>query len=300
MSPPPEPRQVGEDEPAGPASALPAAQLPAPRCELTIGAVDDAAATCAQLAVTRALLHADASAQVPSALVEFVHRLGGVVRAAAESGPDALPVDLSFGTTEPILADAEPMSLARMRLERLLPSVVEDARVVVSRLLHVEDVQAAVATDSLTGLASRRQLMRTLARAQRGDAVAVLDLDHFKAVNDREGHAAGDVVLSAFGALLRAMTRPEDCAGRFGGEEFGLLLTGTPVEVVVDRLTALRARWVGVRPLAVSFSGGVAAVDARGGLEALRIADGAMYDAKAAGRDRIVTADVAATGDGPA
>ena len=101
-----------------------------------------------------------------------------------------------------------------------------------ARLHRLVEHQALV--DSLTGLANRRSLEDTLrselARAARfGDEVCVVfaDLDYFKRVNDRYGHAAGDEVLKAFAIALRETVRESDVAGRWGGEEFALVLTGT-------------------------------------------------------------------------
>ena len=101
-----------------------------------------------------------------------------------------------------------------------------------ARLHRLVEQQAMV--DSLTGLANRRSVEDTLrselSRAARfGDEVCVVfaDLDYFKRVNDRYGHAAGDEVLKAFAVALHETVRESDVAGRWGGEEFALVLTGT-------------------------------------------------------------------------
>jgi len=127
----------------------------------------------------------------------------------------------------------------------------------------------------------------------------MVDADHFKAVNDRHGHAAGDAALRALAGLLRGLTREEvDLVGRLGGEEFGLLLPGrnaAAAMAVAERLReAVAAQEITVPDregraltLRLTASFGVAEHGAAGtGLEALlAVADAALYAAKAAGRD---------------
>ena len=151
--------------------------------------------------------------------------------------------------------------------------------------------------DPLTGLWNRRALEERFAheRASAGDgsgslAVVLLDLDHFKRINDRHGHAVGDAVLRDVGQELRAAVRAGDAVFRIGGEEFALLLPGLDAQQAQRRLADLHERFAGLRPGgladAVTFSAGVASTLAQGwSLSALlAAADGALYDAKAAGR----------------
>ena len=123
-------------------------------------------------------------------------------------------------------------------------------RLILSRFAH---------TDSLTGLVNRRALDDRLARATAGDTVVMCDLDHFKALNDRLGHAAGDQVLARFGGLLSAGLRGADTAGRYGGEEFVLVLAETSPEAALDVLARMRSRWAVIQP-GVTFSSGIADV----------------------------------------
>jgi diguanylate cyclase (GGDEF)-like protein len=140
-------------------------------------------------------------------------------------------------------------------------------------------------TDALTGLLNRRALDVRLTDAVSGDTVVMCDLDHFKALNDRDGHAAGDQALADFGGLLRGALRGEDAAGRYGGEEFVLLLSDTSPEAALDVLMRMRSRWSKVQPL-VTFSSGIAAVTtATPVTAAMAAADEALYTSKAAGRD---------------
>jgi diguanylate cyclase (GGDEF)-like protein len=172
-----------------------------------------------------------------------------------------------------------------------------------ARLHRLVERQAMV--DSLTGLANRRSLEETLrgelARAARfGDSVSVVfaDLDKFKAVNDRFGHAAGDEVLKAFAGALRATVRESDVAGRWGGEEFALVLSGTDAEG--GARFAERARSMientGVEMpdgtvIHVTASFGVASFpESRDLHDVLAAADAALYEAKREGRNRVVVA----------
>jgi diguanylate cyclase (GGDEF)-like protein len=155
----------------------------------------------------------------------------------------------------------------------------------------------------LTGLYNRRYVhvrleteLRRSARVGDGLGLVIFDIDHFKLVNDRHGHLAGDAVLRAAAQALAEHLRPYDLIGRFGGEEFVILAPSTTLNGAVA--LAERARQVlrelvvpGV-PLRISASFGVAAA-VRGEPDAetlVRQADAALYRAKAAGRNRVEAA----------
>lgn len=172
---------------------------------------------------------------------------------------------------------------------------------------RIEQAESLSATDELTGLPNRRAFLRALhreiERARRaGDAVAVglLDVDHFKAVNDRFGHPVGDRVLAQVARRLSGALRETDLVARFGGEEFAVLLTGLQDGTAAEALSVLeRARAaVGGRPLAlgpglpcpvVTISGGVAVLpqDGLDGATLVHKADAALYAAKGAGRNQV-------------
>jgi len=169
-----------------------------------------------------------------------------------------------------------------------------------ARLHRIVERQARV--DGLTGLANRRQcedqLANELARVERfGGSLAVVlaDLDNFKAVNDRFGHATGDVVLREFAHTLEAGIRDVDLAGRWGGEEFLLILPGTDLagaSLVAERIRAARAERIVLsaegEPIRVTASFGVAAFPDVQTVEGLlAAADGAVYQAKGAGKNRV-------------
>lgn len=254
-----------------------------------VAAVEDHEALAAVLSATRALLTAARPEQVAGILRTLVHDLGGGLVPARLADHNALQIDLALGFGEPLLPWAEPVSLAAMRLSGVLPGFREDALVVLDRLRGEQQRTEEAETDVLTGLLSRRAWMRRLGSAEPGDALCLIDLDHFKAVNDRAGHAAGDEVLRAVGALLLRMFRFPDACGRYGGDELVCLAPQMAVAAMVDRVEATRLAWVQARSIAgasVGLSVGVSAVGPPGGRAALHAADAALYRAKAAGRDR--------------
>jgi len=164
--------------------------------------------------------------------------------------------------------------------------------------------EALSSTDPLTGLANRRSLVTQSERLWRqahrgGDHVValVLDLDHFKQLNDTHGHATGDAVLRAVAQALRAVVRPTDVLARIGGEELvvvGLAADRTEAHRLGERLrSAVRQAWVDQHP-GVTASIGVAldrpvpdTDPATGVWRLVDRADAAMYEAKQAGRDRV-------------
>ncbi len=154
--------------------------------------------------------------------------------------------------------------------------------------------------DPLTGLGNRRHLDRRFAellaeaeRHHRPLVVAVMDLDHFKQINDRHGHAAGDQVLVALAPLLRENTRAGDALARVGGEEFVAVFADTPTQRAQEICERLRERlthqrWPGLpegQPVTLSI--GLAGAPAYDRVELMRRADAALYEAKRGGRDRI-------------
>lgn len=162
------------------------------------------------------------------------------------------------------------------------------------------EVERLATSDELTGLPNRRSiklhLERSLALSSRNVAptcIAILDIDHFKAINDELGHAQGYVVLREFARLAGSGLRATDLLGRWGGEEFLLLLPGgcDGMACVLERVRAgVRDGCSTARP--VTFSAGIAQHQPGETLdELLARADSALYRAKASGRDRSFFAD---------
>lgn len=146
------------------------------------------------------------------------------------------------------------------------------------------ELAATAATDPLTGLSNRRELAGTAARE--GDVVLLVDVDHFKQVNDQFGHPAGDKVLSELGATVQAILRPEDLAVRYGGDEILILLSKAGDDDAVGVVERLQDEWLRVQP-GITMSVGVAAIQPGRTLgETIVVADAALYAAKAAGGGR--------------
>lgn len=218
---------------------------------------------------------------------------------------DELQLELATLAMGAVLAAAVTVFGAEYALLALPPLVV------LHRTVLVRQFEVAANTDAKTGLlnavAWRLQAERALRAARHAEAtvaVLLLDLDHFKLVNDRYGHLAGDEVLTDIGAVLRAEVRDEDVVGRYGGEEFVVLLASTEGEdlrttagAVADRIRRrideMRPEVSGPRgPVVlddVSVSVGVATFPADGtDLDRLlEVADAALYAAKAAGRNLV-------------
>jgi len=167
-----------------------------------------------------------------------------------------------------------------------------------------ERIQELATRDELTGLYNRRQITQVLgehaARSDRGVVkfwVAVLDLDHFKRINDSHGHGVGDEVLRSFAKLAAEGLRDTDVIGRWGGEEFLVVMLAVPPHDPHSGLERLRVQLQHTQvsqsqpELRVSFSAGLAAYTERSAVqEAIERADRALYQAKAQGRNCTVLA----------
>lgn len=200
------------------------------------------------------------------------------------------------------------IGLLAFAVVRMLESTRERALAMAERMtqeLRTVNLMLAqmATTDPLTGLLNRRafgeRLQAELVRSARyGPACALLllDIDHFKRINDEHGHAAGDTVLRGVAQLLQRQLRGSDAAGRLGGEEFAVLLPHTGREDALRVAESLRGRIAELRfaegeaTLACTTSIGLVVADsaAVAADDLLRQADQALYRAKAAGRDRVV------------
>jgi diguanylate cyclase (GGDEF)-like protein len=203
------------------------------------------------------------------------------------------------------------VAAVRLQAERLMAEAaaaqaraLELSRDNATLAARVEAAARDAMTDSLTGLANRRQLDRLLqslalgrdARA-RPLALALVDVDHFKQINDRFGHAVGDDALRTLGMLLKRSTRGSDLAARYGGEEFLIVFDGADADLArraCERMreSVVRHPWSQLHPgLSVTVSVGVCGLTAPLSVEqAIERADQALYRAKRTGRNRVCVA----------
>ena len=177
------------------------------------------------------------------------------------------------------------------------------ARTLLDFKSYLDSCEEAAFTDHLTGLANRRRFERQLEREVERTmrylhpfCVLMLDIDHFKRVNDTYGHEAGDRVISRIGKILREGTRGIDLAARIGGEEFGIILTETALEGAMEvaerlRLAIKNAEIPGVAQISGSFGVAECPAHAATGRQIVAAADAALYSAKREGRDRVEQAE---------
>lgn len=176
-----------------------------------------------------------------------------------------------------------------------LASVIVD-RAQVLRLSGIRDPLTQLANRGYFHERAHQELART-ARTSRPSTIAMLDIDHFKVVNDHHGHAAGDLVLITFASVLRSTLRASDLIARLGGEEFAVLLPETSLENARITLEAIRATLrethvslASGKTVQVTFSAGIAVwpQDGTGVLKLLQVADDRLLAGKRGGRDVVV------------
>ena len=177
-----------------------------------------------------------------------------------------------------------------------------------NRIERYRNLRGMIMRDRLTNLynhaAFKEQLRREMARAKREKkmlALAMLDLDYFKKINDTYGHTVGDQVLRSIARLMRQRLRNGDVVGRYGGEEFGIILPGTSTAAAADVLNELRIEFQNIHhrsrdiEFCASFTAGIAGYGE--GMEnidpiaLIRIADSVLYQGKRAGRNRVELAE---------
>jgi diguanylate cyclase (GGDEF)-like protein len=229
-------------------------------------------------------------------------------------------VTASATTCQPLLVGGEVIGavlvehtgvLPRADERRVADSVAQSAPVL-ANLRNLAIAETRAATDALTGLPNRRAvddtLLRLLAQAGRSYdpmSVILLDLDHFKTINDTYGHDRGDEVLAAFGTRLRELMRAGDFAGRSGGEEFVIFLPDTDRTGAVRLAEKVRERMSGLtvpgveRKITASFGVACFPDDAVDAVAIMRSADRALYAAKSRGRDRIEASSTGAPSPPP-
>jgi diguanylate cyclase (GGDEF)-like protein/PAS domain S-box-containing protein len=223
-----------------------------------------------------------------NATAEAVRVFGGAVSDGLETRVRAKDGSWHWLRTSSVFEPEEGLVYARST------DVTERKANQAEREALIVEVEMMARSDALTGLPNRRaldeQLPREMARALRADSplcLAIIDIDHFKAYNDTHGHLAGDVVLRDCAAAWDAQLRGEDTILRFGGEEFLVILPNCALDAAVEIVERLRA----ATPGGQTCSAGLAAWRPGESVDDLVArADKALYGAKEAGRDRLVSA----------
>jgi diguanylate cyclase (GGDEF)-like protein len=150
-------------------------------------------------------------------------------------------------------------------------------------------------TDMLSGLLNRRAFTAALADADGDASLVIFDVDRFKAINDRFGHACGDAVIIAISAILTAAFNDGSVVARLGGEEFGVIVTGSPLSARLEQVEQVKMQ-IAQQPIiadgcsiAITISAGIADLETGRSKEAVYAsADKALYLAKALGRNRVI------------
>ncbi|SDI82734.1 diguanylate cyclase (GGDEF) domain-containing protein [Frankineae bacterium MT45] len=229
-----------------------------------------------------------------------VYRLGPDDKWLASLFPDArrliaLPIAAVEGTEWVVLEHQGRGN----RLERRVISSASQACVAAglaaSRTAILAQLRRAATTDGLTGVANRRTFDETVAKLRvTPEALPIslflVDIDHFKSVNDVHGHQMGDTVLQSVAGLIDKSARPDDLVARYGGEEFVVILTNTTSEEAFEVAEGMRIKVHAQKePLPVTISLGLAQADDGAGLDDLVArADAALYRAKEGGRNQVV------------
>jgi diguanylate cyclase (GGDEF)-like protein len=213
------------------------------------------------------------------------------------------PLETSSGVVGAIVLSRRTAEPWPASAGRLLTRAAIEASAALSRAYSHRAAETRASTDALTGLPNRRYFDEFCGlfagRRRAGDAVGILmiDIDKFKVLNDRHGHAVGDEVLRAVAGAIVAAVREDDVPARYGGEEFVVLLRNPAPGVAVDvgervrsAVRALDLSRFGVAEVSVSVGVAVASTPDEPIAELIVGADRALYRAKRAGRDRVVAA----------
>ena len=257
--------------------------LPPPVSGATSAVAVDGSIPAMLLATLRTFMRITTSEEVVGAVMNAVRDLGGSVTTIRSAR--SLDVDLSFGMGGPLLAEADSPAIYAI-LQDALPALIDDAKLTIERIESSPLLDPSGVTDPLTGLGNWTFTLRVLERMTPGDAVAIIDLENLKQINDYFSSVAGDQVLLSFARTLRRVARAADAVGRVGGTEFVWLFRSATASEAESALHRLRTTWEAERTHDVTFSAGVAPVTAAGP-EAYVNADGALENAKRVGTNEI-------------
>ncbi len=254
-------------------------------------------------------IEARANSRIAKVLVELIEELSGLDSEASRYG-EALAEHLKKIQTTGAINDMEALLMVLANETRAMRSSTQTLRDEFTRRSNeiaeiqaeLQSVKLAANSDPLTGLMNRRALLESLTELNRfpdhHHALLMLDIDHFKAINDQHGHLVGDRVIRFVADVIRQHTRGQDTPCRFGGEEFAVLLPETHLAgalTVAEKIRAVVAaaklvRATNQEPIGqITLSGGVASYHAgEDGLELMDRADRALYMAKDRGRNKVL------------
>lgn len=249
-------------------------------------------------------------------LATFIERLSQMTESTSayhgkmEENARLIETAKTFADIAPVLKDvvgvtramAHDSLTARDELRGMREKVLSTETELAKLHQELDRVSAQARHDPLTGALNRKgldeALERELSNVRRKDTplcMALLDIDNFKALNDKLGHATGDAALTHLASVAREVMRPQDTLARYGGEEFVLLLPDTPLSSGIEAMTRLQRELTrrfflaGTDKLLITFSAGVAQLASNeSGSDAIRRADQAMYLAKRAGKNRVL------------
>lgn len=244
-----------------------------------------------ELHAARALLRARTEADVVEAVLEAVRALGGEAEPVTSGRARTLPIDLTFGTDEPLLPAGPPEVLDRLR--GAVPPIVEDARIAMDRARRDTHLQETAWADVLTGLVTRPRLEEVLERLGPGDTVACLRLDGHREAVERLGAEGAQALVGSFGRFLRRHVHAADTVGRLGPHTFGVLLLRTDLDAALELVAGLRSRWLGRRGRPLGLTTAVAAVAHHKPARVLSAAEDGLEDQGTSGLDLVIELDPA-------
>ncbi|QCP52402.1 GGDEF domain-containing protein [Trinickia violacea] len=236
---------------------------------------------------------------------KYAYRFVTIVAFLGGAGHAVRGLTYGFGLVQQhTLLESTPLNIAFLGLGILMLPCMSIGMVMLAHDRMAEQLERLANVDELTGAVARRAFLaqaHAMAKSRKGTKgrlfMAIVDIDHFKAINDKHGHASGDLVLAHFASVVADNLRPCDLFGRLGGEEFAVFFTADEGEAaagMIDRLrvgvSASRCK-VADAELSCTFSAGIDEYrDGEPLADLLARADNALYAAKSQGRNRVVPA----------